>query len=76
MVFSLALKCDRVEQCLRSGGSEFLMWGPKQEKVLFIARFEYPPKWCTYSAVWLHVAGATSNCCRLGAFCEHYWAVQ
>ena len=26
-------KDDRVEQCLRSYGSEFQMWGPKQEKV-------------------------------------------
>ena len=32
-VFSLALKDDRGEQCLRSCGSEFQMWGPKQEKV-------------------------------------------
>ena len=32
-VFSLALKDDGVEQCLRSCGSEFQMWGPKQEKV-------------------------------------------
>ena len=32
-VFSLALKDDSVEQCLRSCGSEFQMWGPKQEKV-------------------------------------------
>ena len=32
MVFSLALKDDRVEQCLRSCGSEFQMWGPKKEK--------------------------------------------
>ena len=31
-VFSLALTDDRVEQCLRSCGSEFQMWGPKQEK--------------------------------------------
>ena len=31
--FSLALKDDRVEQCLRSCGSEFQTWGPKQEKV-------------------------------------------
>ena len=34
----------------------------------FVARFcfvfEYPPKWCTYSA---GMAGATSNCSRLGA---------
>ena len=30
--FSLALKDDRVEQCLRSCGSEFQMWGPKQDK--------------------------------------------
>ena len=33
MFFSLALKDDRVEQCLRSCGSEFQMWGPKEEKV-------------------------------------------
>ena len=33
-VFSFALKDDRVEQCLRSSGGEFQMWGPKkQEKV-------------------------------------------
>ena len=31
--FSLALKDDRVEQYLRSCGSEFQMWGPQQEKV-------------------------------------------
>ena len=30
---SLALKDNRVEQCLRSCGSEFQMWGPMQEKV-------------------------------------------
>ena len=29
----MALKDGRVEQCLRSCGSEFQMWGPKQEKV-------------------------------------------
>ena len=28
----MSLKDDRVEQCLRSCGSEFQMWGPKQEK--------------------------------------------
>ena len=33
MVFSLVLKDDRVEQCLRSCESEFQMWGPKKEKV-------------------------------------------
>ena len=32
--FSVGLKDDRVEQCLRSCGSEFQMWGSKQEKVL------------------------------------------
>ena len=32
-VFNLALKDDRVEQCLRSCGIEFQMRGPKQEKV-------------------------------------------
>ena len=31
-VFSLALKDDRVEQCLSSCESEFQMWDPKQEK--------------------------------------------
>ena len=31
----MALKDDRVEQCLRSCGCEFQMWGPKQEKVIF-----------------------------------------
>ena len=30
---------------------------------------EYPPKWCTYSA---GMAGATWNCCHLGAFCVHH----
>ena len=29
----MALKDDRIEQCLRSCGSEFHMWGPKQEKL-------------------------------------------
>ena len=38
MVFSLALKDDRVAQCLRSCGSEFQMWGPKQEKSLVLLR--------------------------------------
>ena len=32
MVFTLALKDDRVEQCLRSYGSELQTCGPKQEK--------------------------------------------
>ena len=32
-VFSLALKDDRVEQCLRSCESEFQICGPKQETV-------------------------------------------
>ena len=32
-VFSFSLKDDRVEQCLRSCGSEFQTWGSKQEKV-------------------------------------------
>ena len=31
--FQFGFKDDRVEQCLRSCGSEFQMWGPKQEKV-------------------------------------------
>ena len=29
----MALKDDRVEQCLRSCGIEFQLWGPKQENV-------------------------------------------
>ena len=33
------------------------------------ALFEYPPKWCTYSA---GMAGATWNCCLLGTFCVHH----
>ena len=28
----MALKDDRVEQCLRSCGSQFQMWGPKQRE--------------------------------------------
>ena len=35
----------------------------------YSAFFEYPPKWCIYSA---GMAGATWNCCRLGAFCVHH----
>ena len=35
----------------------------------YSAFFEYPPKWCTYSA---GMAGATRNCCHLGAFCVHH----
>ena len=31
--------------------------------------FEYPPKWCTYSAVWLLHGW---SCCHLGAFCVHH----
>ena len=31
--FRLALKDDRVEQCLRSCGIEFQTWFPKQENV-------------------------------------------
>ena len=36
---------------------------------IFLFLFEYPPKWCTYSA---GMAGATCNCCHLGAFCVHH----
>ena len=39
MVFSLALKDERVEQCLRSCGSEFQMWGPEQESWVCIVGF-------------------------------------
>ena len=31
--------------------------------------FQYPPKWCAYSA---GIADATWNCCHLGAFCVHH----
>ena len=40
---------------------------------LFIAGFEYPPKWCTYSAIWL-----LHDWCRVkllpprGSFCVHH----
>ena len=37
--FSLALKDGRVEQCLRSCGSEFQTWGPKQESCICIDGF-------------------------------------
>ena len=49
-VFSLALKDDRVEQCLRSCGSEFQMWGPKQEKVRkpWVLRL-----YCWISSMWV-----------------------
>ena len=40
------------------------------EWIAFYSAFiEYPPKWCTYSA---GMAGATRNCCHLGAFCVHH----
>ena len=35
----------------------------------YSAFFEYPPKWCTYSA---GMAGATTNCCHLSMFCVHH----
>ena len=34
----------------------------------YSAFFWTPPKWCTYSS---GMAGATWNCCHLGAFCVH-----
>ena len=34
--------------------------------LFYSAFFEYPPKWCA------GMAGATWNCCRLGAFCVHH----
>ena len=40
------------------------------EWIAFYSAFvEYPPKWWTYSA---GMAGATWNCCHLGAFCAHH----
>ena len=45
------LKNDKVEQCLRSCGSEFQTWGPKQEKVcvcvlsvLWAPHLEFTPR--------------------------------
>ena len=35
----------------------------------YSAFFDYPPKWCTYSA---GMVGATWNCCCLSAFCVHH----
>ena len=32
--------------------------------VILVNCFKYPPKWCTYGC---YMAGATWNCCRLGA---------
>ena len=37
--------------------------------VVFIARFEYPPKWCSCSAVWFLHGWCHQNCCHLCAFC-------
>ena len=40
----------------------------------YSASFQYPPKWCTYSA---GMAGATWNCCHLiFAFCVHHTAMH
>ena len=36
MVFSLALKDERIEQCLRYCGNELQVWGPKQEHSLHL----------------------------------------
>ena len=38
----------------------------------FTAHFEYPPKWCSCSAVSSYMAGAAQNCCHLCAFCVHH----
>ena len=32
MIFNLVLKDERVEQCLRSCGSEFQLWGSKAKE--------------------------------------------
>ena len=40
---------------------------------LYSAFFKYPPKWCTCSA---GMAGATWNCCRLGAFSVHHTTIH
>ena len=47
----MALKEERVEQCLRSCGSEFQMWSPKQEKV----------RKPTMSLVFVHIRDATQR---------------
>ena len=44
------------------------MWFDRVTSCLWCV-FEYPPKWCTYSA---GMAGATWNCCHLGAFYVHH----
>ena len=46
-----------------------LEWGSTWVTSFNSAFFEYPPKWCTYSA---GMAGATWNCSRLGANCTPY----
>ena len=42
------------------------------EWLAFYSALWNPPKWCGCSAVWSYMAGATQNCCHLGAFCLLY----
>ena len=50
-VFSLALKDDRVEQCPKSHGSEFQMWGPNYQST---KKCEFPRAVShTITVVWM-----------------------
>ena len=54
---------------LRSRPDSLLSYMILHQWLTFLWRiFEYPPKWCTYSA---DMAVGTWNCCHLGAFCVH-----
>ena len=64
----MALKDDRVGQCLRSCGGEFQMWGPKQENVTRkttnkSAKFEIIEAFSTSSHE--HMKGLLSKCTTL-----------
>ena len=48
------------------------MWLQMSDCSFFTAHFEYPPKWCSCSAVSSYMAGAAQNCCHLCAFCVHH----
>ena len=58
----MALKDDRVEQCLRSCGSEFQMWGPKQadfnKNIDFIHKRSQPRIFCLQKLRSLNVSAA------------------
>ena len=56
---------------LRSQADSLLLHVILHEWIAFYSAFKKknPLKWCTYSA---GMAGATRNCCHLGAFCVHH----